>query len=192
MARTGFRTKFYFGAAVLAGVAAYVAGAGALWSLAIGVAAPLAVVSTPTFLTGFLRGAATPAAGEQVSAAVQAMTGEEFEDFVALAARSCGLPVIMTPLSGDWGVDLVVGHRPDRLAIQCKRQARPVGSGAVQEVVAGAPMHDCTRTMVVTNQSFTPAARKLADQHGCLLVSGDDLALLRTAIRQATAATPLS
>ena len=35
--------------------------------------------------------------------------------------------------------------RPDRLAIQCKRHARPVGAGAVQEVVAGAPMQDARR-----------------------------------------------
>ena len=31
-----------------------------------------------------------------------------------------------------------VGHRPNRLAVQCKRLSRPVGAGAVQEVVAGA------------------------------------------------------
>ena len=100
------------------------------------------------------------------------MSGTEFEDHVARIARSCGVPVIMTSVTGDWGVDLIVGKRPDRLAMQCKRQSRPVGAGAVQEVVAGAPMQDCTKTMVVTNHEFTPAARKLAELHGCELVGG--------------------
>ena len=103
------------------------------------------------------------------------MSGMEFEDHVARIARSCGVPVIMTAVTGDWGVDLIVGNRPDRLAVQCKRQSRPVGAGAVQEVVAGAPMHGCTKTMVVTNHEFTPAARKLAELHGCELVGGSEL-----------------
>jgi HJR/Mrr/RecB family endonuclease len=91
---------------------------------------------------------------------------------------------MMTPITGDFGVDLIVGRRPNRVAIQCKRQSRPVGTGAVQEVVAGAPMHDCAHTMVVTNHDFTPAARKLAEQHGCVLVGGDELTRLGSAIRR--------
>ena len=104
---------------------------------------------------------------------------------MAHIARKCGLPVMMTPLTGDWGVDLIVGHRPNRIAVQCKRLSRPVGAGAVQEVVAGAPMQDCTRTMVVTNNEFTPAARKLAELHGCELVGGADLPRLKSILRRA-------
>ncbi|MCV7072665.1 restriction endonuclease, partial [Mycobacterium rufum] len=125
-------------------------------------------------------------AGARESAARDQMSGTEFEDHVARIARSAGVPVIMTPLSGDWGVDLIVGHRPHRLAVQCKRQSRPVGTSAVQEVVAGAPMQDCTRTMVVTNHGFTPAARKLAELHGCTLVDGAELPRLRSTIRRLT------
>jgi HJR/Mrr/RecB family endonuclease len=46
-------------------------------------------------------------------------------------------------------------------------------------------MQGCTRTMVVTNQGFTPAARKLAELHGCALVGGTELPQLRSAIRTA-------
>jgi restriction system protein len=53
----------------------------------------------------------------------------------------------------------------------------------VQEVVAGATMHDCAHTMVVTNHGFTPAARTLAEQHGCVLVGGDELTRLGSTIR---------
>lgn len=176
------RVKIWAIAGLAAGVAAYAAGVAPWWSLSIGVAAPLALMVAPRFLRGTLTGARTPGAREHPTTT---MSGTEFENHVARAARSCGVPVIMTPLSGDWGVDLIVGRRPNRLAIQCKRYSRPIGPGAVQEVVAGAPMQDCTRTMVVSNQEFTLAARKLADLHGCALVGGSELVQLRSAIRAA-------
>ncbi|MCV7115084.1 restriction endonuclease [Mycolicibacterium setense] len=181
------RIKILVAAGAAAALASHLAGADATRSVAIGVVVLLLLAATPTFLLGALRGAGTPTAREQ---AAPEMTGLEFEDHVARAARKCGLPVIMTPLSGDWGVDLIVGHRPNRIAVQCKRLSRPVGAGAVQEVVAGAPMQDCTRTMVVTNNQFTPAARKLAELHGCELVSGTDLPRLKSILRRAASSEP--
>jgi restriction system protein len=176
------RVKLWVLAGIVAGLGAFVSGLAPGWCLALGVGAVAATALGPHFLRGAVVGIRTPGAREQPTAA---MSGTEFENHVARVARSCGLPVIMTPLTGDWGVDLIVGHRPNRLAIQCKRYSRPIGPGAVQEVVAGAPMQDCTHTMVVSNQEFTPAARRLADQHGCVLVGGADLPRLRSAIRAA-------
>jgi restriction system protein len=171
------RLKLWLTVGVVAGLAAYLAGAGLVWSLTIGALAP----ALPTFLLGAFRGATAPDPREDPAAE---MSGTDFEDHVARIARRAGVPVIMTPLTGDWGVDLIVGRRPHRLAIQCKRQSRPVGAGAVQEVVAGAPMQDCAQTMVVTNHDFTPAARKLAELHGCVLVGGAELTRLGPMIRR--------
>jgi restriction system protein len=181
------RVRVYGLVGAVAGIVAYTLGLDPWQCLAMAVTAPAALVLAPKFLSGALRGAATPAAREQPT---EAMSGTEFEDYVARVARNCGVPVIMTPLTGDWGVDLILGRRPDRVAVQCKRLARPVGPGAVQEVVAGAPMQDCTRTMVVSNQEFTPAARRLAELHGCALVGGADLPRLRAEIRRLTAPEP--
>ena len=172
--------KAYVVLAVAAGVAAYVGGFGLGWSVAIAAGMP----ALPAFLVGVLRGAGTPGAREDPAVAKQAMSGTEFEDHVARIARSTGTSVIMTAVTGDFGVDLVVGRRPNRLAIQCKRQSRPVGAAAVQEVVAGALMHDCVHTMVVTNHDFTPAARSLAERHGCVLVGGAELTRLGSMIRR--------
>lgn len=173
------RIKIVLAVGITAGAVAY--GMGAEWRLALTSAllAPLTVAVIPNFLTG-LR---TPAPNENP---VDSMSGTEFEDYIARIARSCGAPVIMTSITGDWGVDLVIGRRPDRLAVQCKRMNRPVGTGAVQEVVAGAAMQDCTHTMVVTNNEFTPAARKLAERHECILVSGADIPRLKGLIRGLT------
>ena len=181
--------KWQLLAAVALGAVAWVLGATPGWSLVVAAASPVVLVAAPRFVRGAILGARTPHPREDAAAA---MSGTEFEDYVARIARSSGAPVIMTSTTGDWGVDIIVGKRPNRVAIQCKRQARPVGAGAIQEVVAGAPMHDCARTMVVTNHEFTPAARKLAELHGCELVGGTDLSRLRVIIRRLTAPTTSS
>jgi restriction system protein len=173
--------KVYVGVGVVSAVAAYLLGVAPMWSLAIGGLAPAVLTAIPVFLRGALVGVST-----RDDIATE-MSGTEFEDYVARVVRSCGVPVIMTSVTGDWGVDIIVGRRPNRLAIQCKRQSRPVGTSAIQEVVAGAPMQDCVRTMVVTNHEFTPAARKLAELHGCELVGRSELTRLRSTIRRLTA-----
>jgi restriction system protein len=180
------RLTLYLVAGVVSGIAAYHLGASPVWSVSIGAVAPAMLAATPHFLRGTIVGLSGP---DDVGAE---MSGTEFEDYVARIARSSGMPVIMTPLTGDWGVDIIVGKRPNRLAIQCKRQSRPVGTGAVQEVVAGAPMQDCTKTMVVTNHEFTPAARKLASLHGCELVGRSELPRLRSTIRRLAEPTEVS
>lgn len=174
--RVRTRTKLLLAAVLAAGATAYLAGATLGWSLAVA----LIVAATPAFVKGALNGATTPTETHAD------MSGLEFEDYVAHIARSCGVPVIMTPLTGDWGVDIIVGNRPNRVAVQCKRQSRPVGTSAVQEVVAGASMQDCVTTMVVTDNDFTPAARRLAEHHGCELIGGDDLPRLRATFRRLT------
>jgi restriction system protein len=174
------RLKLYLVSGVIAGVAAYFLGAAPTWSVVVGAAAPVVLTAMPRFLRGTVAGLIT--SGDEDSE----MSGLEFEDYVARVVRSCGVPVMMTSVTGDWGVDIIVGKRPNRLAIQCKRQSRPVGTSAIQEVVAGAPMQECTKTMVVTNHEFTTAARKLAELHGCELVGRGELPRLRSAIRRLT------
>lgn len=173
--------------AVSAGIAAVVVAAdpGAALRLAL---RAIAVVSRALlrFVGGALVGLRTPHSREAPGARLAELSGTEFEDHIARSARAAGVPVIMTPMTGDWGVDLILGNRPNRVAVQCKRLSRPVGPGAVQEVVAGASMQECTRAMVVSNQEFTPAARRLAEHHRCTLVGGSDLPRLRRIIAQVT------
>ncbi|BBY17294.1 restriction endonuclease [Mycolicibacterium litorale] len=180
------RVKLYGALGAAAGLTVHLLGGHTGVAVAAAVAVPLLVALAPRFLLGAIAGAATARAAEDD------MSGTDFEDHIAHIARSCGVPVIMTPLTGDWGVDIILGRRPHRVAVQCKRQSRPVGASAVQEVVAGAPMQDCARTMVVTNNGFTPAARKLAERHGCELVGRDELPRLRATIRRIAAQPEIS
>jgi restriction system protein len=106
---------------------------------------------------------------------INLMTGEEFEDYVAELLRHVGWHVTHTARTGDFGVDLIATSGHIRKAVQCKRFSQPVGVSAVQEVVAGAIHHGCTSSMVVTNTTFTRAARDLAYTHNCELVGSDQL-----------------
>ena len=103
-------------------------------------------------------------------AQIDAMNGNDFEKYVAARLRTAGYRVAMTAATGDFGVDLIARKGGERMAVQCKRYGRRVGPAAVQQVVAGALLHGCTSTMVVSNQDFTPAAIQLAAVHCCELV----------------------
>lgn len=109
---------------------------------------------------------------------VDVMSGPQFEDYVAAKFRAAGYRVSATRSTGDFGVDLIVRKGNARIAVQCKRHGNPVGVAAVQQVVAGAAIHRCTSTMVVSNQEFTPAAITLARSHNCKLVGRSRLQTL--------------
>ena len=108
-------------------------------------------------------------------AAIDEMSGVEFEEFVAAQLRTRGWSVIPTASTGDYGVDLIAKKHGTCMAVQCKRLARAVGVAAVQQVVSGARQHGCNQAVVVTNQAFTPAARRLAATHRCRLVGREQL-----------------
>ncbi|BDB41320.1 MULTISPECIES: restriction endonuclease [Mycobacterium] len=102
--------------------------------------------------------------------AIDAMDGVEFEDYVATRLVRAGWEVRFTPPVGDYGVDLIAEKGDESVAVQCKRYGKPVGVAAVQQVVSGARLHGCARSIVVSNQEFTSAARKLAFTHRCQLI----------------------
>jgi Restriction endonuclease/Clp amino terminal domain, pathogenicity island component len=106
------------------------------------------------------------------------MSGTEFEAYVGGVLRHNGYLVDFTKATGDFGVDLVARRGTDVVAVQCKRSIKPVGAAAVQQVVAGAVMYQCTSTMVSSNQSFTSAAQALAQRHNCRLIDGPELSRL--------------
>jgi restriction system protein len=101
---------------------------------------------------------------------IDGMDGVAFEDYVAARLQRAGWDVSFTPAVGDYGVDLIAEKDGQYVAIQCKRHGKAVGVAAVQQVVAGARHHGCARSIVVSNQEFTTAAKQLAFTHGCQLI----------------------
>jgi restriction system protein len=103
------------------------------------------------------------------------MTGEEFEDWLAALFRSAGWHVRHTRVTGDFGADLILRRDDAEFVVQAKRQARPVGVAAVQQVAAARLHYGVERAMVVTNATFTAAACALASTNDVALWDRDDI-----------------
>jgi restriction system protein len=119
--------------------------------------------------------------------ATDAMSGEEFEDWLAALFRTAGWRVRHTRVTGDFGADLILGSGDDEVVVQAKRQGRPVGVAAVQQAAAARLHYRADRAMVVTNTTFTPAARELAATNDVVLWDRDDIARELLAPRGRTA-----
>ncbi len=97
---------------------------------------------------------------------VDKMTGRQFEEFVAAVMEGCGYEIEeVTSESGDYGADIIAIADGERIAVQCKRYAKPVGVKAVQEVISAMKHYSCEKAIVVTNSTFTRQAYTLAEDN---------------------------
>lgn len=91
------------------------------------------------------------------------MEGHDFEYTCAELLKACGYSgVEVTKASGDYGIDVLAAKDGKRYAIQCKCYTSPVGNHSVQEAYSGAAYYGGFLPVVMTNQTFTEAARNMA------------------------------
>jgi len=100
---------------------------------------------------------------------IDAMTGSQFEDLLAMLFSKSGYRVRRTGGKADLGADLVIEQAGRRTVVQAKRSAAPVGHAAVQQVVAAMAPYGATDAMVVTNATFTSHAILLAQKNAVVL-----------------------
>lgn len=97
---------------------------------------------------------------------VNDITGEDFENILFNRFKSMDFIVYYTPTSGDFGADLIIDLENTSVVVQIKRynykQGRTVGVKAVQEVLGAIIYYKADRGMVITNATYTNAARELA------------------------------
>ena len=107
---------------------------------------------------------------------VDSMGGHEFEHFCAELLKSNGYKnVEVTSGSGDYGVDILAEKDGITYAIQCKRSDTPIGNKAIQEIYSGRSFYNRHVGVVITNNSFTPAAKETANKNNVLLWDRDRL-----------------
>lgn len=102
-------------------------------------------------------------------------TWEEYEKYCAQKFLDAGWNATMTPRGGDQGVDVVAEKKAIRVAVQCKKQVKPVGNRAVQEIVAGRNYYAATFAVVVAPNGFTTAAVQLANSNSVQLLHHQEL-----------------
>ena len=105
----------------------------------------------------------------------ETMSGHEYEFYVAEQFENQGFNAQVTKGSGDHGVDVLVEYDNAKIAVQCKHYNSPVGNKAVQEVYSAKDIFDCELAAVVTNNTFTPAAREAAEKLGVFLLHHEDI-----------------
>lgn len=97
--------------------------------------------------------------------AVDKMSGEEFEDFLAAHFKKLGYFVSKTSVTNDYGADLVLTRGFEKIVLQAKRYSGKVGIAAVQQIVAATGFYRATKAIVVTNNFFTKNAVALANRN---------------------------
>lgn len=103
--------------------------------------------------------------------AVDAMTGLEFERYVAALLKRQGFTRIKLTERYDWGVDIIAHKDGIRWGVQTKRSSGLVKVSAVRQVVAGLNKYGCERSMVVTNSVFSQPAMEIARINECVLIN---------------------
>ena len=106
------------------------------------------------------------------------LSGTEFESFLAGLFRAQGYAAELTPLTGDYGADLILIKDGRRIAVQAKRYVGSVGVSAVQEALSGQAYYQCDDAWVVTTGAFTTNARELAKKSSVKLIGRSDIGML--------------
>ena len=137
----------------------------------------LPIVSTVGQVITALPPRAAPPARPQPVPPVSAdiLTPLGFERHCATLLRAMGWTATLTAGSGDQGVDVLARMGDISVVIQCKLYSKPIGNRAVQEAIAGRSYMGATHAAVVSNQSYTPAARDLAQRTRVMLLAAADL-----------------
>ncbi len=107
--------------------------------------------------------------------AVDAMTWEEFEYFVANWLKDRGYTDVRLTENYDLGVDIIAKKDGITWGVQVKHYNGLVGIGAMRQVVVALKKYKCDRAMVVTNSVFSRPAIEIARSQNCILVDGSKL-----------------
>jgi len=88
----------------------------------------------------------------------------EFEDFIAELFMRMGYSTERTPLTSDYGADVIAKKGEEAIAVQVKRNkpGNDVGVKDVNQVLGSMYRYNANKAIVITTSDFTLAARKLA------------------------------
>lgn len=98
----------------------------------------------------------------------------DFERWCAASIESQGWEVTETPVTGDQGIDLLAEREGVFVVVQCKATARPAGTSAVQQAIAGMHFSTADYCCVISRNGFTPGARALAKKSGAELIDASN------------------
>lgn len=97
------------------------------------------------------------------------MTPKQYEDYIGTLFENKGYTVSVSPLSNDWGLDVIAIKDGEKIGIQAKMYGesnRSVNRRVIMELYGASAYQDCTRTILATNGDILPDAIKVAHKLG--------------------------
>jgi Holliday junction resolvasome RuvABC ATP-dependent DNA helicase subunit len=117
----------------------------------------------------------TDAANVALADRLRAMSGVEFEHFIAEMFRQRGYSVELTASSGDHGIDVLLKKEGRTGAVQCKRWIGAVGEPVVRDFLGAMIGAGVTEGFITTTSTFTDQAWSFAGSHSIKLLDLDSL-----------------
>jgi restriction system protein len=117
-------------------------------------------------------------------AAIDTMSGREFEDFLGELFVRKGYRVARLSGRREGSVGLLLDHAGGPTIVQVKRWAATVDHAAVQEVAAAMGQFRATRALVVTSATYSPSAVTYANSCGVTLWNRATLAAELAAVQR--------
>lgn len=107
---------------------------------------------------------------------IDTLDGQAFEEVMYRIFKSAKLKVEKTPKSRDYGADLIITTKYEKIVIQCKLYFNhKVGNSAIQEVNTAKNYYNATLGLVITNSFFTTPAKNLAEVNKIALMDREKL-----------------
>jgi restriction system protein len=104
------------------------------------------------------------------------LSGVDFEVYLAKVLKENGFEdVCGTSATRDQGADLIAKKGNKKIVIQAKCWQAPVGNAAVQEIIGAVGFYHADEGWVITNSTFTPDAKTLAQKNNVKLIDGHAL-----------------
>lgn len=97
------------------------------------------------------------------------MTPKQYEDYIGALFVQKGYNVTVSPLSNDWGLDVIAIKDDEKIGIQAKMYGesnRSVNRRVIMELYGASAYQDCTRTILATDGDILPDAIKVANKLG--------------------------
>ena len=88
------------------------------------------------------------------------MSGLEFEKEVAFLYQGKGYNVKITSATGDGGVDIILTQGNERIAVQCKHHAKPVGPNDVRALQGVVAAQNYSKGIFVSLNGYTSTVRQ--------------------------------
>jgi restriction system protein len=118
-------------------------------------------------------------------AAIDTMTGRQFEVLLEHLFANKGYRVARIGGRGDFGADLLLGDAQGRMIVQARRWSGVVQHDTVQQAVAAMTRYGAARALVVTSSDYSKDAVTVANSSGVTLWNRSVLAAELTTFRGA-------